>query len=107
MKFKALPMDEAIRRGYRAVRYGMRYYIPVALPESRFCDSDLISDQYDPQWEDPANASKDDPEGYAVQVVEDVHGRIGLPGMKYVVRYHYSPNDGVQDWDFYGALEVA
>jgi len=108
---KTLTIDEAKNLGFRTVRCGLNHYLPVRLP-SAVSDQDgmqeLIADQFDPHFEPGATKSpyRDREEGYFVQVVEDTRGRFGVAGTLYIVRAHYSENDGVQDWDVYGAVKV-
>lgn len=99
---KTLSISEACKAGFVVVNYGSRYFIPVALPREVAMQDfqSVIAEQFDPRFEGEGD------EGYFVQAIEDVRGQFGLRGTIYIVRAHYSHNDGVQDWTAYGAVEV-
>jgi len=107
---KTLTFDEAKNRGFQTVRYGQDHYLPVSLPSAvsnqEGFDS-LIADQFDPSFEAGALTRGERTEGYFTQVVEDTRGRYGLPGTLFIVRAEYTENDGIQDWDVYGAVKVS
>jgi hypothetical protein len=106
---KTLSIEEAKKAGFRVCRYGLSSYLPVALPREVVIQDfqDLISSQFDPSFEAGAITTGERTEGYFTQVIEDVHGRFGIAGTLYIVRANYSENDGVQDWDVYGAVKIS
>ena len=100
---KTLSIAAAVEAGFKTHRYGSGSYVAVALPRE-FRNQDFQSvtaEQFDPEFEVPGAE-----EGYFTQVVEDARGQFGLRGTLYVVRAEYTHNDGIQDWDVYGAVKV-
>ena len=97
---KALTLSQAKSMGFKTYRCGNREYLPVKLPrEIAFSGPEIISNQFERQTENES-------ENFA-QAVEDTHGQIGLIGTVYICAGYYSRENGIETWEYYGAIAVA
>lgn len=106
---KTLSLQEAEKIGFTVIKFGLDRYLPVALPrEVAFQDAaSIIADQFNPRFEAGSTTDGDREEGYFTQVIEDTRGSLGLPGTVYIVRANYTRNDGIQDWELFGAVKLS
>jgi len=106
---KTITTMEAAEAGLTIVRSGMYYYVACPLPSgfdysSPACHN-LMLEQFEPKFETKEEEKVG--EGYCVFVLHDWQGNCGLPDTRYIVRCHYSHNDGCQDWTWYGAVKLS
>jgi len=101
---KTLTIQQAVNLGFKVYRFGIRRYLPVETPRdiSSADVHDIISDQFDPDWEVPGDTQ----EGYFTQLIQDTRGLLGPQDNKYLVRAHYSHNDGIQDWQTWMVVQI-
>jgi hypothetical protein len=112
---KTMTMTDALKMGYSTVRAGFHHYIPVALPRDAVMalfSSPAVQDALYSQFSgvtqpDPGkhpSAPDDERNGRFIQTIQVNYMPPGHD--RFIVSGYYSEQNGIEEWDIYGAVEV-
>ncbi len=102
---KTLTINEAGAMGYPTFRYGIRRFIPVTLPREVATHQGYYDDivtQFEGVTLPTEGDNRDDKQGRFEQTFQWTKG----DGRIYIVIGFYTPENGIETWDVFGAVEL-